>query len=229
MKVDKLAEAIGGASIFRMVPIECVVLNLNQIKYNVKTFSKGEILAHEGDECDCVGIVVEGTLELRKEFPAGHYMTLTYLEKADVFGEVIVFSMMAKYPATIIANSKVQVLYLYKTELLAMMEKCDQVMKNFMMILSNKILMLNKKASILAFKSIEEKVASYLLEEYKSQKSMTFNIALSRKELAGYLNVPRPSLSRTMGTMKDQGIIDFYQNTIRILDIEGLEGCLFKA
>jgi CRP-like cAMP-binding protein len=120
------------------------------------------------------------------------------------------------------------VLYIHSDDIVELMEGCESILKNFVSILSNKILMLNKKTSILSFKTIEEKVASYILEEYKVKKQTTFNIPLSRKELAGYLNIPRPSLSRAMGVMKECGVIDYYQNTIQILDLEGLEACLFK-
>ncbi len=209
---------------------DCVRLNMTQANYIVKNFKKGEILALEGgDICDAVGLVLKGSLELRKEFPAGHYMTLTYLEVSDVFGEVIVFSKMHKYPATIVATSNSEILYLDRQAIVSLMEGCESVLKNFMAILSNKILMLNRKTSILSFKTIEEKVASYILEEYKVKGSFTFNIPpLNRKELAGYLNVPRPSLSRTMAGMKEDGLIDFYQNTIQILDLDALEDVLFK-
>lgn len=228
MTLDKILEIVEGVSLFRDMKSSCIRLNMEQATYQVKSYKKGEIIALEGDQCDAVGLVLTGGLELRKEFPAGHYMTLTYLGAADVFGEVIVFSPMSKYLATIVATANTEVLFFSRSAVLKLMENCESMLKNFMGILSGKILMLNKKTSILSFKTIEEKVASYLLEEYKTRKSPTFNIPLSRKELAGYLNIPRPSLSRTMGKMKDNGYIDYYQNTIQILDLEGLEACLFK-
>lgn len=228
MTIDQIVEIVENVSLFRGMRKDCVKLNLEKTKYSVKSYEKGEIIAFEGSACDSVGMVLSGNLELRKEFPAGHFMTLTYLGVCDVFGEVIVFSKMSKYPATIYAASKCEVLSITGRDIAELMEGCESILKNFVSILSNKILMLNKKTSILSFKTIEEKIASYIIEEYKVQGQMTFNIPLSRKELAGYLNVPRPSLSRAMGKMKDRGLIDFYQNTIKILDIKALENCLFK-
>lgn len=228
MNQEQIQEILKNVNLFKCMKSSCVTLNMVNSKYTLKTYKKGEILALEGDKCDAVGLVLSGGLELRKEFPAGHYMTLTYLEKSDVFGEVIVFSPMSKYPATIMAVTDCEILYFSRDSLLTMMENCESVRKNFMEILSAKILMLNKKTSILSFKTIEEKVASYILEEYKLKQTLTFNIPLSRKALAGYLNVPRPSLSRTMAAMKDRGLIDYYQNTIQIIDLEGLEDCLFN-
>lgn len=228
MKLDEILEIVEDVSLFRDMKGKCVRLNMENTNYVTKTFAKGEMIALEGDKCESVGMVLSGHLELRKEFPAGHYMTLTYLSTSDVFGEVIVFSQMAKYPATIVATSQCEILYLGREDILSLMEGCESILKNFVSILSNKIIMLNKKTSILSFKSIEEKVASYILEEYKIKGNLIFNIPLSRKELAGYLNVPRPSLSRTMSKMKECKLIDYYQNTIQILDIEALEDCLFK-
>lgn len=228
MTLDEILAVVDNVSLFRGMKDDCVRLNMTNATYNVRSYKKGEIIAMEGEDCTAMGMVLSGNLELRKEFPAGHYMTLTYLDVSDVFGEVIVFSQMHKYPATIIATTDAEILFLDSGAILKLMEGCESVTRNFVSILSNKILMLNKKTSILSFKTIEEKVASYILEEYKAKNNLTFNIPLNRKELAGYLNVPRPSLSRTMAAMKDQGLIDYYQNTIKILDLENLEGCLFK-
>lgn len=228
MTFEEILLIIEGVSLFRGMKASCIRLNLSQTDYQVKSYKKGEIVALEGEECEAVGMILSGGLELRKEFPAGHYMTLTYLERADIFGEVMVFSPMKKYPATIVAVKDTEILCFNRVTMLRLMEGCESILKNFMALLSGKILMLNKKTSILSFKTIEEKVASYVLEEYKLKGNRTFNIPLSRKELAGYLNVPRPSLSRTMSQMKADGLIDYYQNTIQIIELEALEECLFK-
>ncbi len=46
---------------------------------------------------------------------------------------------------------------------------------------------------------------------------------MKRHELADYLNIPRPSLSREMGLMRDEGIIDFEGTEITIKDTRSLE------
>ncbi len=44
--------------------------------------------------------------------------------------------------------------------------------------------------------------------------------------MAELLNIPRPSLSRELVNMKEEGIIDFYKNKIKILDLKKLEDSL---
>ncbi|MFC1970859.1 helix-turn-helix domain-containing protein [Chloroflexota bacterium] len=46
---------------------------------------------------------------------------------------------------------------------------------------------------------------------------------MKRHELADYLNVPRPSLSREMALMRDAGIIEFDRSLINIKNIFALE------
>jgi CRP-like cAMP-binding protein len=46
---------------------------------------------------------------------------------------------------------------------------------------------------------------------------------MKRHELADYLNIPRPSLSREMGLMRDDGIIEYNGTQITIRDIFTLE------
>ena len=92
-------------------------------------------------------------------------------------------------------------------------------------IISEKALMLNRKVEYLALISVRQKIATYLLEQYKITKSKTFLLPLNRQELAEFLNVSRPSLSREMCRMRDEGIIDFHMSTIKILDLDVLKEC----
>jgi len=43
-------------------------------------------------------------------------------------------------------------------------------------------------------------------------------LPFNRNEMAEFLNVSRPSMSREMGRMKHDGVIDFRKNTFLILD-----------
>jgi Mn-dependent DtxR family transcriptional regulator len=44
--------------------------------------------------------------------------------------------------------------------------------------------------------------------------------------MAELINIPRPSLSRELIRMKEEGLIDFYKNRFKIVDIKALERIL---
>jgi CRP-like cAMP-binding protein len=83
--------------------------------------------------------------------------------------------------------------------------------------------MLNKKIENLSAKNIRSRVSSYLLDMYRMNRNATFIVPMKRHELADYLMMPRPSLSREMGLMRDEGIIEFDGSSIKIKNILMLE------
>ena len=94
------------------------------------------------------------------------------------------------------------------------------------MLLGEKNRILNRKIELLALKGMREKLATYLLYEADKQNSQSFTIIPNRNELAEYLNVSRSSMCRELGRMKELGMIDYYQNSFKILSKEALTKCL---
>ena len=95
-----------------------------------------------------------------------------------------------------------------------------------MMILGQKNYNLNTKIELLTLKGMREKIAAYLLTESKNSNSMNFQIVPNRNELAQYLNVSRTSMCRELALMKEQNMLDYYQNSFKILSIDALKECL---
>jgi CRP-like cAMP-binding protein len=86
-----------------------------------------------------------------------------------------------------------------------------------MNLLAFKNLQMHQKLNILSKRNLREKILAYLQINASKTKSKTFEIPLSRNELADYLNADRAALSRELGRMKDEGVIDFSLNSFKIL------------
>jgi Mn-dependent DtxR family transcriptional regulator len=50
----------------------------------------------------------------------------------------------------------------------------------------------------------------------------TLMLPMNRNQLADFLNVSRPSMSRELSRMKDEGIIDYHLSSVKIMDLEEL-------
>ncbi len=184
------------------------------------------ILALEGDICKSLGIVLKGELEVQKHYASGKVVTLAKLDKGKTFGEAIAFSETNIYPATIVSFKGSIILYISKKDIIAMCSSYPKVLNNFMELLSSKILLLNRKIKELSFETLRQKISNYLLHQYEIQKTTELILPMSRKNLAEHLGVQRPSLSRELVNMKDDGFIDFNKNLVQIKDLEGIEGIL---
>ena len=79
---------------------------------------------------------------------------------------------------------------------------------------------------MLFWETLRQKISSYLLSQYETQKTLSLRLPMSRKDLAQHLGVQRPSLSREFVNMKDDGLIDFNKNLVQIKNLESLEDIL---
>lgn len=201
---------------------------LKTISFTKIKYRKGEILAHEGDSCASLGIILEGAIEMQRIYCNGKHIVLKKFSKGEVFGEALVFSEEGFYPATALAVKDCSVMYIKKEEILNLCFQNKKILENFISLLSNKVLMLNKKIKNISFKSIKEKVANYILEESMAQNKDVISLNENKEEIAAKLGIPRPSLSRELMRLKDISIIDFNRKTIKILNKEKLENILFE-
>lgn len=205
--------------------INNLLLNIN---YKITFYAKDSIIAAESDECSSLGLILSGSVEVKKLFASGKTVTIAKFLPSDIFGEVIIFSETHKYPSTIVSSDDCKILYITKEAILQLCTINSIILSNFMGLLSNKILMLNKRLKNFSYNTIREKVASFLLDIYYVRKKLIFQIDFSRKEMAESLGIPRPSLSRELVNMKNEKIIDFHKNTFKILDLNKLEDTILN-
>ncbi len=214
--------------LFKGIDSENLKKIYEETKYHINKYDKGEIIAHEEEECSTIGLILEGTIELQRIYPSGKYIVLNKLTLGDVFGEAIIFSKQENYPATVIALNQCSILYIDKVDMLELFSREKRILENFLELLSNKVLMLNSKIKNISFKNIKHRVINYILETMKLQKNSVIKLKESKESIAAALGIPRPSLSRELINLRDMGYIDFDRSNIKILDIEALEEEMFN-
>jgi CRP/FNR family transcriptional regulator, dissimilatory nitrate respiration regulator len=225
--MKEIIDKLHGNEFFNNLNNEEIEKLISNIGYLVKTYKKGEIIANEEDDCNSLGFVLDGTIEIQRIYLSGKQITLKRLSNGDVFGEALIFSKKSKYPLTVISLSESKILYISKSDILKLCTMDEKVLGNFMSALSNKIFILNSKIKSIAFKSIKHKVINYILEQAKNQKSKVITLKESKEEIASSLGIPRPSLSRELMNLRDLNYIEFNRNIIKILNTEELEEELF--
>ena len=88
--------------------------------------------------------------------------------------------------------------------------------------------MLNNKVKSSTLKSVKHKVVDYILEKSKTSDSNIIKLSESKEDIAAFLGIPRPSLSRELINLRDEAIIEFDRKSITILNIDELEEKLFE-
>jgi CRP-like cAMP-binding protein len=225
--IEPYIDIIKKSPLFYGIERDEIISLLHCLTPKIYDYNKNELIVNSSEPIDRFGLVLEGEVIITKENTQGNRVIMSMLKKGDLFGEMFVFSSRKIWPVTVISQSSCKVLFLTNSDLIARCGKnCSwhtSLIQNFIKVISDKSLMLNKKVEYLSIKSIRGKICSYLLEQYQNTKSNTIMLPLKRNELADFLNVSRPSMSREMCTMRDEGIIDFHLSTFKIKDIESLK------
>ena len=224
---EKYLEKVSEVSLFQGIEKDSLITMLNCLKPKVYSYKRSDYIVTSGDSYESVGIVLTGSATVSKENAAGNRIVMTVLKQGDIFGELVAFSSQVVWPATVQANEACEVLFLPRKKIVG---DCDKMcswhrilIQNFLRIISERAMMLNKKVEYLTIKSMRGKICTYLLEQYRKTGENNIILPLNRNELSDFLNVSRPSMSREIGKLRDEGVIDFHLTDFRILDLKILK------
>ncbi|MBP8315164.1 Crp/Fnr family transcriptional regulator [Clostridium neonatale] len=226
--MEEIIKKLEKNELFKNVDKTKMLKILGNLKYSIVSYKKGEVIFQEEEICSAIGLIIDGTINIERIYPNGKSIVMSKFKDGDVFGEALLFSKVNKYPATVIALSDCKVLYLTKNEIIKLFSVENKLMENFMMLLSEKIIILNNKIRSISLKSVRQKVVDYILCEYMNEKNEEIKLKYSKEEIANDIGIPRPSLSRELIKLRDEGLINFSRNKITILNIEELEDILFN-
>lgn len=199
---------------------------LSQIHTIVRSCSKNEIIVTEGEPAAMMGLVLSGTIEIQKIYSNGKSITVSRFTTGSTFGEAVVFSKSNVYPATVVSADSSSILLFPKEEILRMFALDSDILVTFMQNMSERLVLLNQKIEILSLGTLRQRIAYFLLKEAKKQKTERIHVPFNKRIWAEHLNSARPSLSRELCYMRDQGWIAFDDTTVDILKLDVLEGLL---
>lgn len=221
--MENIVGILGTNTLFKDIPIDEIRDILRKTRSTVKKYKSGQIVVFEGDECLSIGIVLAGRVNVQKAMESGTSTTIDSLGQGKSFGDPVLFSDFHHYPSTIVAGEDASVLFLSAQDVIGLCSRKPVILKNFVSLLSNKIFMLNRKIKMLSYPSIRQKIANHIFDEYAKQKTLSLVLSYDRNQLSELLGVPRPSLSRELSRMRDDGLISYRKNSLTILELDKIE------
>lgn len=141
-------------------------------------------------------------------------------------GGSIVFSSNPRYPCDVLAKEESEVLFIDKSYIFDVLFKNAVIASNMLKISANRIRQFEKRLELFSFSSIQQKIAFSLLNSFKAENDKIVMIPFPKATWAEYLNVSRPSLSRELKFLCEQGVIKMNKNKIVILRKDLLESLL---
>jgi len=184
-----------------------------------KNYRKDDVILRSGDTADFVGLIVAGSVKIKKEDTDGRVMMIATLGAPETFGEVFACAGISHSPVTVQAAEDSEILFFnYKKIITSCTSACPfhaRLIENMLALMGKKNLMLNQKMEILSKRTTREKILCFFDAHRGAAKK--FTIPFSREELAQYLCVDRSAMSNELCKMRREGIIKFQRNTFEML------------
>lgn len=223
----KHSETLLNCQLFKSMTLEEINDIFDKVSCKIGNYKKSETIFDEGDDCNSLGIILKGKIELSTYFISGDVSSLITLNPSGIFGEAILFSSKEHYPISVTSNTVSEVLFLTKAEVMSIIEISPKFLENYLLLLSSKLLFFNDKFKLLSLSTIRGKIAHVLIKLSKEQNSLTVKLPFSKEKMALHICTRRPSLSRELSKMKHDGLIDYDKSIIKILDYDALTDELF--
>ena len=202
-------------------------LLINKVFYQIKQFSKDEVLAFSGEKVERAIILLEGKLQGEMVDYTGNSLKIEELEPPQMVAPAFLYGPQSFFPVNLSALSEGKILIIVRNEFTQLLSNDLRVLNNYLNIVSGKAQFLSRKITFLSFKTIREKIAYYLLHHLKSG-TIIVTLNQSQKGLAEMFGVARPSLARTISEMEEEKIIRWDRNQVEILNLESLRSILGK-
>jgi len=106
------------------------------------------------------------------------------------------------------------------------MQSSEQVLRNFVNIVSSRGQFLSSKIRFLSFSTIKGKLAQYLLELSRKSGERSFQLPHSQAQLSELFGVARPSVGRAISEMNQEEIIRTEGKRVHILNSRKLSELL---
>jgi len=208
--------------LFRGITPEKLSANLEEISFHTRSYKKGEILAQQGAVCNRLVILTKGSVRGEMIDYSGRLIKVEDIAAPRAIAPLFLFGEENRYPVEVTANEPTEVIELPKSSVLSLFRKNEQFLENYMNLSANYARTLSDKLFFMSFKTIRQKLASYLLRLYKQQQQTHITLDRSQQELSDYFGVSRPSLARELAHMQEDGLLIADRKHITILQKEQL-------
>ena len=208
--------------LFREITPERLFADLEEISFHTRSYKKGEILAQQGAVCDRLVILTKGSVRGEMIDYSGRLIKVEDIAAPRAIAPLFLFGEENRYPVEVTANEPTEVIELPKSSVLSLFRKNEQFLENYMNLSANYARTLSDKLFFMSFKTIRQKLASYLLRLYKQQQQTHITLDRSQQELSDYFGVSRPSLARELAHMQEDGLLIADRKHITILQKEEL-------
>ncbi len=194
----------------------------------MRTCLVGGMVTSPDDDDERLYIVKRGRVRLYRLTPDGKQLTLEILDKGRIVGRM---SWLGQELADVYAEAVEDALICTFTpdELQRLIDRFPSVGVNIIRYLSDRLASSEREREVMAFRSVEQRLASRLLElldrfGHPAATGMGIDARFTQQELADMIGTSRETLATTVSSLRERRIVEMQNQNIVILDVDALSG-----
>lgn len=195
-----------------------------------KKFSKGDTIFFESEMFGGPYVVLDGAVKIYKVSKEGREQILTIIHPYNSFADVPLFEKFTDetkqltYPANATAmEDYTELLYIPAERLHQFFKNDVNLCLKMLASIAKKNRQLNFQIENLTLKDVVKRVAGFLLTEHKKTNKESFEVDISRYDMASLLGTIPETLSRTLKKLQDENLVEVAGKSFTIKNLEKLK------
>ncbi|QJD89685.1 Crp/Fnr family transcriptional regulator [Duganella dendranthematis] len=190
----------------------------------IRHYAKREVVLQKGGAGDSLLFLLQGQLQVIDITEDGRAIGLRMLAPGDFFGEIAVINDSIR-SASVVALTPVLVALLPRATALHLFSHSPSVANQMLRFLANKVQRDSEFRALLSIHNTAKRIYSFLelLKEKKEDDQEVVENLPTHQDIANMINTSRETVTRTLLTLVQQGIIKKGTHKLIIINPEALQ------
>lgn len=203
--------------LFRDLPQNIKSTLLERLDAQVFNVPKKEEVARQGTSCKRLYVLLKGKLKADIIDGSGNEVLVEYIVAPRAFATPHLFNTTDdRLPVTFTALEDSVLFTATRESTFKLISEEPSILRNFLCITGNCNKCTVSRLNVLSHKNVRDRFVAYLFE-FKRPDSATVQMMHNQVQLAEYLNVTRPALSKEINKMIREGAIRLTGKTVELL------------
>lgn len=200
---------------------------LEKVKIHFKKVSKGETFIKEGDKCENIVFVINGSIE---SIFTGKNSKLIFKEKyqtTQIIEPYSLFGVQTQYTKSYCALTETDLVYIEKKYFLPQFRQYDIFNINILNLLCSRIQASNNKILLCNAFTPEEKILELFakLSDFRSGEKI---MQIKMEDLARLIGETRLTTSKALNAMRDKNILSLKRKEIILNEARNITGIMIE-
>ena len=183
------------------------------------SYQKGEQIFRAGDKTREMGVVMRGTVHIENVDLWGNKSILSGAAEGEIFAES--YALCREPMMVDVVAAEPSEIEFWDLKPLFEKENAEKSWhikwtSSLLKAAAQKNLTLSNRIFCTTAKTIRSRLLTYLSAMSVKSGSTVFQIPFNRQQMADYLNVDRSALSKELGKMRKDGLLEFRKNKFRL-------------